>query len=141
MNSEHNIQLCLQCALPVATIMALWQLLNSFIYIYLNCVTVKDLMSTRNLITRRALSATFHNLLIDDCLRFRMTKNLLIKQRQSTRKPKQQRIHTSPYLFTPNPIPTCMLWKEESKERNNLVQPPIQQKCSHQRRTSLSQDP
>ena len=29
MNSEHNIQLCIQCALPVATIMALWQLLNN----------------------------------------------------------------------------------------------------------------
>ena len=28
MNSEHNIQLCIQCALPVVTIMALWQLLN-----------------------------------------------------------------------------------------------------------------
>ena len=24
MNSEHNIQLCIQCALPVVTIMALW---------------------------------------------------------------------------------------------------------------------
>ena len=40
MNSEHNIQLCIQCALPVVTIMALWQLLNlgtgctMYIYIY-----------------------------------------------------------------------------------------------------------
>ena len=33
-NSEHNIQLCIQCALPVVTIMALWQLLN-YIYIYI----------------------------------------------------------------------------------------------------------
>ena len=44
-------------------------------------------MSTRNLITRRVLSTTSHNLLIDDCLRFLMMKNLSIKQRQSTRKP------------------------------------------------------
>ena len=34
MNSEHNIQLCMRCALPVVTIMALWQLLNIYIHFH-----------------------------------------------------------------------------------------------------------
>ena len=37
MDSERNIQLCIQCALPVVTIMALWQLLNlgtGYIHMY-----------------------------------------------------------------------------------------------------------
>ena len=43
--------------------------------------------STKNLTTLHALLATFHNLLIDDCPRFRTTKNPLTKQHQSIRKP------------------------------------------------------
>ena len=52
MNSEHNIQLCIQCALPVVTIMALWQLLNLgtgctvYIYIYIPGISEKVIQIT-----------------------------------------------------------------------------------------------
>ena len=45
------------------------------------------LTSTENLTTLHALLGTFHNLLIDDCPRFRTIKNPLTKQHQSIRKP------------------------------------------------------
>ena len=43
--------------------------------------------SVKNLTTLQVLLATFHNLLIDDCPRFRAIKNPLTKQHQSIRKP------------------------------------------------------
>ena len=43
--------------------------------------------STKNLTTPHALLATFHNLLTDDCPRFRTIKNPLTKQHPSIRKP------------------------------------------------------
>ena len=52
MNSEHNIQLCIQCALPVVTIMALWQLLNLgtgctvYIYIYYESKRIRKISVT-----------------------------------------------------------------------------------------------
>ena len=50
--------------------------------------------------------------------------------------------YTHNLTFSPQtPSQPACSWKEESEERNNLVQPPIEQKCSHQRWTSLSQDP